>query len=76
MLFAVSLQHHMTLGLTRVNTALTSQRERKEVEETGEGEEGGWVKGRKAQREEELFLKRYVRSMQCDGMGVDGFERF
>lgn len=43
MLFAVSLQHRMPLGLTCVNTALTSQRERKEVEETGEGEEGGWV---------------------------------
>lgn len=36
-----------------VNTALTSETEGKKVEETSEGGEGGKVKGRKVQTEEE-----------------------
>lgn len=35
--------------------------------------EGGRGRGRKVQREDEPFLQRYVRSIACDPMGVDGF---
>lgn len=41
--------------------------------EGGREGKGKREKGRKVQREDEPFLQRYVRSIACDPMGVDGF---